>query len=323
MKISVACCTYNGERFLDAQLQSLVAQSRRPDEIVIVDDCSTDGSATIIDAFVAAAAPRVRVVHVRNETTLGVVKNFEKAIALTSGDVIFLSDQDDVWHPEKVATLSERFDRDRSLDYLFTDARLVDERGTPLGHSLFVALEFNAREKRLVREGSSFAALLSRNLATGATVALRRAVFERAVPFPEEWVHDEWLALMAAAAGRVDYLDQPLIDYRQHGANQIGMRKLALSDKLVKLFQPRAMRYARMQRRTEVLFAKLVALDSSIPADRAPLVASKLDHVRVRRALPARRWARVIPILRELGTGRYASFSSGMRGVLRDFTEPD
>ncbi len=323
MKISVACCTYNGERFLEAQLQSLIAQTRRPDEIVIVDDGSTDNSVAIAGRFRDGAPSETTVVLRRNPQNLGVVANFQATIALTTGDVIFLCDQDDLWHPGKIETMEAAFERRPALLFLFSDAKLIDAAGGMLAHTLFDALEVSARELRLVRERSGIAAWLVRNLATGATSAFRRALFEAATPFPNDWVHDEWLAILAAALGDVDYVASPLIDYRQHAANQIGVRRLSLAEKFGRLARPRGDHYRTMLRRTEVLLSRLEAFGARVPPRVLEAVREKLVHVRMRASLPGRRIARILPIAREITTGRYLRYSIGMRNIARDFLEPE
>ena len=322
MKISVACCTYNGSAFLSDQLESLLGQSMRPDEIVIVDDASTDDTARIAEHFSRGAPAGVAVVFERNPSNCGVIENFQKAISLTSGGVTFLCDQDDVWHAAKIETMVRAFDTRADLTLLYSDARLIGAQGGALSGSLFDALEVTARERRLIRDGSAFSALLARNLVTGATVALRRSVFDAARPFPREWVHDEWLAIIAAALGSVDYVDAQLIDYRQHDRNQIGMRRLKLSEKFPKLLRPRENRYRHMQRRVEILLDKLIALAPAVRPEYVEQVREKLRHVRVRAALPKNRAVRIVPILCEISTGRYARYSVGLRSIAQDFFEP-
>lgn len=323
MKISVACCVYNGERFLDAQLQSLIAQDRRPDEIVIVDDRSSDDSLRIAERFRDSAPAGTTVIVERNAENRGVVANFQKAIAMTTGEIVFLCDQDDVWHATKVETMLAEFERRPSLLFLFSDARLVDAAGRPLQHTLFAALEVSAYERRLVRERRGMSAWLIRNLATGAASAFRRSVFTAASPFPSEWVHDEWLAIIASALGDVDYIDETLIDYRQHDANQIGMRKLTLPEKFRRLFRPRRDYFRKMRRRTDILADKLRRLGDRVPPAHLAAIDAKRAHVEVRASLPARRVARVAPILREIATGRYRTYSSGLQSIVRDLLEPD
>ena len=322
MKTSVACCTFNGALFLGDQLDSLIDQTVRPDQIVIVDDSSDDDTARIAEQFSRNAPADVAVVFERNASNLGVSENFSKALALTSGDVIFLCDQDDVWHPSKIQTMLGAFAERNDLALLYSDACLIDAHGDALSGSLFDALEVSARERKLIHDGSAFTALLARNLVTGATVAFRRSVFDAARPFPPDWVHDVWLAIIAAALGSVDYVDASLIDYRQHEANAIGMRRLSLSQKFAKLFRPREHRYRTLQRRVEILLDKIVALESTVQPDRAEKVREKLAHVRVRAALPRNRLARVVPILRETSTGRYVHYSVGLRSIAQDLFEP-
>jgi len=322
MKNSVACCTFNGALFLRDQLASLLDQTVRPDEIVIVDDASDDDTSLIAEDFSGSAPRDVSVVFERNASNRGVSENFQNAISLTSGEVVFLCDQDDIWHASKIETMHRAFDARADLALLYSDARLIGAQGDALSGSLFDALEVTARERRLIRDGSAFSALLARNLVTGATVALRRSVFDAARPFPREWVHDEWLAIIAAALGSVDYVDAQLIDYRQHDTNQIGMRRLKPSEKFARLLRPREHRYRHMQRRIEVLLEKLIALGPAVATDHVEKVREKLVHVRVRAALPQNRLARFVPILREVSTGRYARYSVGLRSIAQDFFEP-
>lgn len=322
MKTSVACCLYNGARYLQQQLDSLVAQSVRPDEIVIVDDGSVDDSPRIAEDFARAAPDGIDVIVVRNPVNLGVVANFEKALSLTTGALVFLCDQDDVWVPSKIETMTRVFDMRDDLLLLFSDARLIDEAGRALPHTLFEALEVTARERRLLREHRPFAALIGRNVVTGATAVVRRAVIDAARPFPPEWVHDEWLAIVAAALGSVDYLPMPLIDYRQHDANQIGVHRLTLTEKWTKLFKHRAERYRTLQRRAEILLRRIDDLGSRSSPDHLRLAAGKLAHVQVRATLPDNRVRRAPRIAREVAAGRYTRYSSGFRSIVRDCLEP-
>jgi glycosyltransferase involved in cell wall biosynthesis len=322
LNVSVACCVYNGAAYLRPQLDSIAKQSIPPDELVVVDDGSTDGSAAIIEDFGRRFGGAITVRSVRNATQLGVTANFEKALSLTAGELLFLSDQDDVWHPEKVAMISETFAARSELDLLFTEARRIGPDGEVLTGSLFDALELTARERRLVHGGHAYEALLRRNLATGATVALRRSLFERARPFPVGWLHDEWLAIIAAATGQVDFLDAPLVDYRQHDNNQVGMRTLSLGDKVMLLGKSRGAKYAKRLAAIERLVAILEALDPAPPAGRIAEARGKLAHARFRALLPANRGRRVLPVATEALRGGYARYSTGWRAMVRDWLEP-
>jgi hypothetical protein len=184
---------------------------------------------------------------------------------------------------------------------------------------LFEALEATRRERALIHSGRAFDALLRRNLATGATLAFRRSLLQDVTPFPPEWVHDEWLAIIAAAVGGVDCLEQPLIDYRQHGGNQIGARKRSFADKLARIGQARTPFLQGLEVRMGILLRHFEArLEARIPRGRIEAVRHKLEHLRARLALPPARWHRPLPILREIATGRYSRYSTGPRAILLD-----
>src|SRR6185295_14781386 len=123
VKISIAMCTYNGARFLPAQLESIVRQSRPPDEIVICDDRSTDDTRALLQQVANDARFQINL----NENNLGTVKNFEQAVSLCTGDVIALSDQDDVWREDKLQTIEAAFERNPKAGLVFSDAEIVDE----------------------------------------------------------------------------------------------------------------------------------------------------------------------------------------------------
>ena len=146
VKTSVAMCTYDGERFLQDQLVSISSQSRLPDEMVVCDDNSSDETWSILCSFSKSAPFPVRLI--RNERNLGVVENFEKALRLTSGDVVFLSDQDDVWRIDKIERISEHFETNPATGMVITDAEMVDENLSPQEHSLWHFWRMSERDHR-------------------------------------------------------------------------------------------------------------------------------------------------------------------------------
>ncbi|GAA3588360.1 glycosyltransferase family 2 protein [Klugiella xanthotipulae] len=328
--VSVALGTHNGERFLAEQLRSILAQSYPVAEIVLSDDHSRDNTIEVARLAMSdylsqyppapgETAPVLRVLT--NVPALGVTQNFESAIAACGGDYISLCDQDDVWHPERIATLVALCTADEGCDLVFSDARMVDGVGTPLGYSLFAAIGLSPAERALIREGNAFEVLLRRNVVTGATALFRRSLVERATPFPPEWVHDEWLAVVAAATARIAFSERELIDYRQHGSNQIGALQQSLWGKIRKLFLPRERRNQRLHDRARTLAPRLDVL-AGVSAERRARAHEKLDHESFRLALPASRLRRIRPILRELRTGRYSDFDYGRKDAVRDLLQP-
>ena len=143
LKVSVAMCTYNGERYVEEQLMSFAAQTRLPDEIVICDDGSADDTIKIASEISEHLPFPVRIYE--NSENLGVTKNFEKALQLCVGDIIFFSDQDDILMPEKIETIIEEFRNEPDIGYVFSDARIVDEALHPLGYTMWETVSFNSR----------------------------------------------------------------------------------------------------------------------------------------------------------------------------------
>ena len=326
LSISVALCTHNGSRFIAEQVRSICLQSLPPTEIVLSDDASTDDGIEVARATLAACLrerPGLTIDFrvIRNVPALRVTKNFEQAARACTGDLIALSDQDDVWHPDRLARMVAPFDQRPDLLLLHTDARLVDGALKDLGQSLFHALEVQPFELAWIHGGRAFDVFLRRNLVTGATTLFRRALLEQALDFPKEWLHDEWLGIVASAIGRVDVLEEALIDYRQHESNQIGARRDSFMGKVRKALASRGTTHQDRARKAELLLERLLSLGDQVAADTIQKLRDKLEHQRFRAALPASRLARCVPVLREAMTGRYEKFGRGTRGVVRDLFE--
>ena len=317
---SVVLCTYNGERYLQAQLDSLLAQTRLPEQILAADDGSTDGTWEILQAFTERARGRgIMVKAQRNPNNLGYVRNFETALQRAETDLIFACDQDDVWDPEKLAIMHDRFMADPDLLLLHSDARLVDANLGDLGYSLFEALELGPDELQREHDGYGFDVLLRRCIVTGATAAFRRDLLAHAVPFGDGWIHDEWLAIVASAIGKIDVVERKLIDYRQHDDNQLGMRRRTLDVKVREIALSRAELLRNDARRMESLLQRLQHLPAAVTNHMPARVQDKLEHIRIRMHITdVSRIKRISPILREAANGRYRRYGAGIRSVVRD-----
>lgn len=327
LSISAALCTYNGARFVREQVRSICLQTRPPVEIVLSDDGSTDDCVAVArDAWQACHAERpgldIRLQVLQNERALGVTRNFQQAVSACRAPLIALSDQDDVWDADRLEAMSRVFSARDDLLLLHSDARLIDEAGRDLHRSLFGALGVRASEISCIHEGLAFDVLLRRNLATGATIVFRRELLQRALPFPDEWLHDEWLAVIASITGGVDVLEQATIGYRQHAANQVGAPQGSVLRLVRKLWTARGDTHNRRAARARVLCDRLAAESSPAIAPLLRKANEKLSHESARAALPEGRLARVRPVLGELVRGRYARFGYGVRGAIRDLLEP-
>jgi len=315
--ISVALCTYNGDRFLGEQLRSIAQQTTAPDELVICDDGSTDQTVNIVEQFAAGTPVCVRLV--RNPSTLGCSSNFEQAIRLCRGDIIVLADQDDVWKPEKLAAIAEAFAGNPAAGYVFSDADMVDEVGRALGFSLWDTVGFEAGRFLPSRQS---AMLLKRNLVTGAAMGFRALMRSILLPIPPAWGHDYWIALLGSIFGFGVPISQRLFLYRRHLGQQMGCGKDTLLQRVKTSiaaepdYRAKAVRMAELRERVAAC-----ARTAGCPLAHLRMVAEKEMHLS-RRALirSTHGAARLARLLSEAASGRYQRFSFSWGSVLRDLT---
>ena len=321
--ISVAMCTYNGADYIVEQLESMAAQTLLPAEIVVSDDGSTDGTIALLKQTWERLAEhnsevrKVKLTVLANKDSLGVTKNFEQAIAATTKKFIFLADQDDLWFPTRLEVEASQLAA--GAGFVFGDAQLIDSSGEPLGHSLFEALSLKSSERSGI-VSHPVDVLIKRNIVTGATAAFSRSVFEKAAPFPAGWVHDEWLAMVAALSGEKFAVTESLIGYRQHSSNQIGVKKNTVSTRMAKLRAEGAERNARLLTRISSLAERAPQL--GVSEHDMSIIASSLNLQEARSAYPRNRAIRWIPVLGQVFTGRYFRVSNGARDILRDLVQP-
>lgn len=226
--ISVAMCTYNGEKYIREQLESIINQSMLPDEIVICDDCSKDNTVNIIKETLDNWSGKVHLVV--NDKNLGYRKNFEKAISLCNGDIIFLSDQDDVWNRNKIEIMVNALNNSDAI-LAFHDVEIVDENLNLIKKSFWKLLKFDY-QKFLQ---SDFRRVFEGNVVQGSACVFRKELFNCARPFPEAAVHDEWLGLVALTKGKIIPVNKPLAKYRQSGNHAIGAGSVSLLEKITRL----------------------------------------------------------------------------------------
>ena len=329
-KFSVAMCTYNGARFVAEQLDSIAAQTRPADELVVCDDGSTDATVACIQKFARNAPFPVRLFE--NETNVGSTKNFERAIELCDGDFIAVADQDDVWLPEKLMVLEQTL-ASASTGLAFTDGDVVDESLRPLGQRVWQTLRFGEEEQRLFCEGHAFAVLLGHNVVTGAAMALKAEFRKLILPFPNDLnhdgipvLHDWWTALVIAAVGEVSFVPESLFKYRQHSSQQMGV----VSERNEHTESSATSFRASMRRTntfaTEIHYVRTILdrLSSvrglTVRANVLQDLEARLTHLETRAAMPEeRRSRRIAPVLRELLARRYHLYSNGLASAAKDF----
>ncbi|GAA3977128.1 glycosyltransferase [Mucilaginibacter dorajii] len=199
--VSIALCTYNGQKYLREQLDSIIGQTYKNLEIVIVDDRSTDDTILIAHEY---AAKDSRIKCIENETTLGFNKNFEKALSVTSGAYIAISDQDDIWDPQKIQILLENIG-DSWL--VFCNSVYINADGTPTDKKLLSNFSLI---------GKNYKALILNNYITGHNTLFIRDFLTYILPFPVIGFYDWWMGFIAFYHQRLTYVDQVLTLYREH-----------------------------------------------------------------------------------------------------------
>lgn len=205
--ISIAMCTYNGEKYLEKQIDSIINQTYNNIELIIVDDCSSDRTVSIIKNYQKNYS---FIKLFENELNLGFIKNFEKAISLCSGDYIALSDQDDVWKKNKLELFFTNI-KDNVL--IYSNAQLIDKNDIKIGELLI-------NPDNLLR-GNNNKAFLFDNCVSGNTLMFKKELIKYILPIPEIITfHDLWIAFIATTFGKIDYYHKPLTLYRRY-ADQV------------------------------------------------------------------------------------------------------
>ena len=206
--VAVVVATYNGATYLRAQLESIVQQTYKPSQIIIVDDASLDDTLQVANNF-AAHHPEVMVVQ--NETRLGYIKNFEKGMLLANTSYVALSDQDDIWVPHKLEVLIHAIG-DQMLAY--SDSELIDANGQLLNQKMSSIKNQLAYHTPIMYAIGAWA--------PGHAMLFKKELVDKAAPFPTLVTHDFWLGFVATCYSKVVYVNEPLVHYRQHTQNAIG-----------------------------------------------------------------------------------------------------
>lgn len=321
-RISVALCTLNGARFLPEQLHSVGAQDRLPDELVACDDGSSDLSVRFLGDLYGAGIFPVRIIH--NRARQGTNRNFSQAISLCRGDAIALADQDDVWVPTKLSKLLAALEGLPGAVAAFSDALVVDSHLRPLGYTMWQQANFTAERQKLIEADRPWEVFFKDPVVTGATLMFRRDLLPFILPIPGGWVHDAWIAHIAASQGRIVCIPEPLVLYRQHEQNVIGGRKLTFRDQIARA--RRLTRLGLVEREMERYSALRERLEQFSASKRRDVMLAmchaKLRHLTFRKRLPTSRPVRVATVMREWANGNYSRFARDWRNVAADLLMP-
>lgn len=321
--ISIAMCTYNGEAYLKEQLDSISNQSVLPNEIIICDDGSIDGTVNIIKKFQETSSVKVKLVI--NTKKLGPAQNFEQAIGLCTGDIIFCSDQDDYWIQKKIEIFLESFIRNPECGYIFSDLEVVDEEKKDLGYSMWEKLNFVGSSFKKFNSGTQLPLLINKNVITGAAMAIRRESIPKIFPIPPKfWMHDEWIAFILSAADHKGLaLNKKLVLYRQHEKNFLGGKKeieIGFKKKALNSFNTEKAKYLGKTQKYEYAKKALLKIGSSEAIKSVKTnINPKIVHFQRRYDIyTSNIKLGLLSFLNELFSFRYFLFDSGIKSIAKD-----
>jgi glycosyltransferase involved in cell wall biosynthesis len=315
-RLSISLCTFNGARFLPAQLASLAAQTLKPDELVVCDDHSTDQSVQIVRDFAATAPFEVRV-HIQPKN-LGWAANRQDSFGRCRGELIAICDQDDVWDANKLELMVGALEENPGGCMAFCDSRVVNELAEPLGYTTFQITAFDKSRQRLVREGRALEALMANIPVADATMVFRPSLLKSVLPIPQQWLPDAWMAIVAAATDGCAIVPQPLQSYRQHQQNLSGGKRYGFAERYRRARQSEE--YFRVQEeRFEILRERLVSLPAGTVSEKSlALIERRIRFAQSRGQMRRQPLARPFLILRELARGNYHRMGTGFRTLAMD-----
>lgn len=217
-EVSIAMCTYNGDRFLKEQLISILNQDYlNITEIICVDDNSSDNTWNILTEF---SIKNDKFKITQNTTNIGFIKNFEKAILMSKSQFIAIADQDDIWKPNKISNLVQAIGSNLMV---YSDNYFIDGNGNSLG--------IKSSDIRNITSCSNCLSLTFFNVISGHTMLINRDLLNHSIPFNSEIPHDHWLAFHASQYGKIAVVNEPLVGYRLHENNTLGVLSVVNSGK--------------------------------------------------------------------------------------------
>jgi glycosyltransferase involved in cell wall biosynthesis len=314
-KLSIAMATCNGEQFIAEQLESIINQSLPPNEIIICDDSRNNLTYNAIVPFMNTSPQLIKYYH--NDKQLGVSKNFEKAIALTTGGIVFLSDQDDVWKLDKIEKISFLLNTMEDCDGASCDSKLVDKNLISLDATLWNLRGFRCNEWLVSSPDNILDFFLKRVPTAGHNIAFNSKLKNILLPFPDLIeCHDTWIGLIIATISRWSFIDDTLTKFRQHSDNVSGIdRQSKLKEAIASIKNNTFTWHVSLYNE---LIKRLSQSDYNIKPEVMGLLASRRDHSEVRSKMNCNIIKRLPLILNEMKNKRYFKFGRGWKNVIQD-----
>ncbi|MDD2534826.1 MAG: glycosyltransferase [Eubacteriales bacterium] len=318
VQFSVALCTYNGEKYLREQLDSILAQTVPPAEVVIRDDQSTDHTMEILTTYISEfhkTHPNILVRVLESDCNLGVAGNFMTCARACSYEYILFADQDDIWHLDRLEKFAQAIDQSPDSVAILSDGRIVDELGQSTGQTLWLSHFFSRNEQREVQNGQAEKVLARHVFVTGSALAIRRD-WLATVPDPApEFYHDEWLGWFAG--NKLQLLPEATYDYRQHASQQTGVHT-TLKAKWEHIKRTQAHSRQLLERDVIRFPALATALSEMNLKERSQLIEHKVKFVQWRLALPHHVATRFVKVCVRLLDRSYQRYSIAYRSTIKD-----
>jgi glycosyltransferase involved in cell wall biosynthesis len=321
LRLSAILPTYNRDHLLKEQLDSLLSQTRLPDELIIGDDLSSDGTAQVIKEFAAHAPFSVR--SYRNERNEGASRNAERAIEQCSGDVVVICDDDDISLPDRMEAIELEFAKSPETGFVLTNSDLVDPNLRPIGTTLWAAYKFTSREMSTV-SADPICTLAKHFVGAGHVISFRNSLTSYILPFPKRLpdgiFFDVWLSLVLASITDITCIPRPLVTHRLHQGQIAGVQALAPFNN--RIGQIRSSERKKMAAFAPLLQEVIDRVSSQIDTPRSRQNLASLiawaDHLRMQSSLSRGKSYRILPIVRALFNGRYHRYSRGFLTAARD-----
>lgn len=322
--ISVAMATYNGARYLEEQLESIFAQTRRPQEIIIYDDASKDNTLSLLADIQVRAPFSVKVIP--GKVNRGVNAAFGSALMQCSGEFVFFCDQDDIWEPEKIARFMNCFEQNRNVGMVFCDAHQINGNGQILKHSLWESVRFTKKRRARFRHDPFDEMLRGGNFVYGMASAFRRAAIQPFHPVQSDqrvMTHDTWFALHVLASGWTGaILDERLVKYRRHDHQTTAAHGLETANSKKDQFAALRCHTVALIGALELIRCGVAEVSSgrSEPVCTKPLqqLSEKIAHLSLRQRLRDSR--SLVLALRAATSPGYSKYAKGPLSVLRDLS---
>ena len=325
-KVSVAMCTFNGAKYILHQLRSILGQTYQPTEVVISDDGSTDETLNLVNQITEETSIAIKVIN--GNKTVGVAKNFDRAISNCCGEIIMISDQDDIWVRDKVEKIVNVFNEFPKCRYVFSDADLVDNNELPIKETLWERINFSNNRLKSFMFGDQVKDLLSGgNFTYGMTMAVRsedRKLFLPILSESRELTHDVWIALVLSGLGYSGYaLNECLVKYRQHSEQVVGAgsSKYSVISRIKIVLRPRWQTDFNLSNDLKLIADRISLISGKSPGQRAAieLILGKSNHVKSRQKVMRSNFIQRLNIVtEEVLSGRYHLYSSGIKSAIFD-----